>query len=221
MSDQRERILECACGLYLEHGLDGFSMRKLAKEVGVTAPALYRHYDGREAVLVDVVREAYHEFTRYIYRALAQPTPLERFLGAGQGYLDFVFEHPRWYSIIHTSPEALGIEAMPDDIEALGCAIHQFWIDRVRECMEAGVLKSGDPAVTSITMWAHAHGMIQLFHRGQLDVTAVEFRALFEASCERLMSGIATEEFAKEFSSRYAAQMMPVATAKSQELNPR
>jgi AcrR family transcriptional regulator len=218
MSDQRERILTCACELYLEHGLDGFSMRKLAKQVGVTAPALYRHYDGREAVLIEVVREAYQEFTRYLYRALAEPTPLDRFLGAGQGYLEFVFEHPRWYSIIHTAPEALGIETVPPDIEAMGSAIHNFWNDRVRECMEAGVLKPGDPEVTSITMWAHAHGMIQLFHRGQLKVSAEEFRPLFEASCQRLMEGVATEEFAESFSSRYAAQMMPVAAAKSQKL---
>ncbi|SVD71528.1 uncharacterized protein METZ01_LOCUS424382, partial [marine metagenome] len=59
MSDQREMILACACDLYLANGLGGFSMRKLAKEVGVTAPAIYRHYDGREAVLADVVRHAH------------------------------------------------------------------------------------------------------------------------------------------------------------------
>jgi AcrR family transcriptional regulator len=43
MSDQRDAILAAACDLYLRSGLDGFSMRKLAREVGVTAPALYRH----------------------------------------------------------------------------------------------------------------------------------------------------------------------------------
>ena len=40
MSDQRQDILARACDLYLSQGLDGFSMRGLAKEVGVTAPAL-------------------------------------------------------------------------------------------------------------------------------------------------------------------------------------
>ncbi len=36
MSEQRETILARACDLYLAEGLDGFSMRKLAKLVGVT-----------------------------------------------------------------------------------------------------------------------------------------------------------------------------------------
>jgi AcrR family transcriptional regulator len=61
VSDLRQDILAHACDLYLSKGLDGFSMRGLAKEVGVTAPALYRYYDGREAVLADVIRHAYRQ----------------------------------------------------------------------------------------------------------------------------------------------------------------
>lgn len=201
MTDQRDRILGCACDLYLQHGLDGFSMRKLAREVGVTAPALYRHYDGRDEVLSDVLREAHRTFSRYLYAALGEPTPLDRFFGAGEGYLNFVFEHPRWYGIMHTAPEQLGMEEIPSDIEAMQSAIHQFWIDRVRECMDAGILKDGDPEMASITMWAHAHGMVQLYHEGCLQVTEDDFRMLFKSSGARLMAGVATDDFAKDLES--------------------
>lgn len=205
MTDQRNRILDCACDLYLEHGLDGFSMRKLAREVGVTAPALYRHFEGREAVLADVLREAHRTFSRYLYAALAAASPLERFFGAGEQYLSFVIEHPRWYGIMHTAPEHLGMERMPDDIEALQQATHQFWLDRVRECMDAGILRPRDPEETAITMWAHAHGLTQLYHQGCLDVGDAEFRELFAASGKRLMAGVATAEFARELE-RMAAE---------------
>ena len=169
MSDQqRDRILGCACDLYLEHGLDGFSMRKLAKEVGVTAPALYRHYDGREEVLADVLREAHRTFSRYLYSALGAPSPQERFSAAGEQYLNFVIDHPRWYGMMHTAPEHLGMEQIPEDIAGLQAATSQFWLDRVRECMEAGILRQGDPMETAITMWAHAHGMVQLYHQRHL-----------------------------------------------------
>lgn len=198
MSEQRERILDCACGLYLAHGLDGFSMRKLAKEVGVTAPAIYRHYDGREAVLADVLREAHRTFSRYLYAALGAPTPLERFMAAGEQYLRFVSEHPRWYGMMHTAPEHLGMEQVPDDIEALQQATRQFWLDRVRECMDTGILKRTDPEEASVTMWAHAHGMVQLYQQGCLPVEGEEFWEFFAASGRRLMSGLATPEFAKQ-----------------------
>lgn len=198
MTDQRERILGCACDLYLKHGLDGLSMRKLAREVGVTAPAIYRHYDGREEVLADVLREAHRTFSRYLYSALGESTPLDRFLGAGEGFLNFVIDHPRWYGIKHTAPEHLGMDSLPEDIEAMRSSIHQFWIDRVRECMDAGILKDGDPQMTSVTMWAHAHGMVQLYHEGGLPVGEEEFRMMFKASGARLMAGVATEAFAKD-----------------------
>jgi AcrR family transcriptional regulator len=199
MSDQHDTILAAACDLYVRGGLDGFSMRKLAKDVGVTAPALYRHYDGREAVLADVVREAHRAFMSYIYRALEAPTPLERFARAGEGYLDFALEHPRWYAIMFSGPERLGMHVLPEDIEAMGCAIHQFWIDRVSECMRAGVLVDGDPLEVSTTMWAHAHGMVQLFHQGRLGTTdAGAFRAMFNESAQRLMAGVGTSALAEE-----------------------
>lgn len=201
MTDQRDRILGCACDLYLKHGLDGFSMRKLAREVGVTAPAIYRHYDGRDEVLSDVLREAHRTFSRYLYAALGEPTALDRFIGAGEGFLNFVIDHPRWYGIMHTATEQLGMDEVPADIEAMRSAIHQFWIDRVRESMDAGVLKEGDPEMTSITMWAHAHGMVQLYHEGCLHVNEDEFRAVFKSSWFRVMAGVATEEFARNLES--------------------
>ncbi len=202
MGTQRDKILACACELYLETGLSGFSMRKLAKNVGVTAPALYRHYDGKEEVLGDVVREAYHAYQGYVYRALQAPTPIERFFQAGEGYLDFALEHPRWYKIMFSGPERLGMKELPDDIEAMGLGVHQFWVDRVRECMQVGLLKESDPLQTSLTMWAHAHGMVD----------REEFHSLFEQSGARMMSGFATPSFAAQLEKLYIrGQAAPLA----------
>ncbi len=198
MSDPRTKILASAVELYLTDGLDGFSMRRLAKDVGVTAPAIYRHYDGREAVLADVLREAHRVFSRYLYDALGAPTPYERFSRAGEGFLNFVIEHPRWYEIMHTSLDNLGMEQLPADIEAMQAAIQQFWNDRVRECMQAGVLKEGDQEEASLTMWAHAHGLVQLYRQGCVPVSEDVFREVFRRSTARLMAGVATDEFAVE-----------------------
>lgn len=173
-------------------------MRKLARDVGVTAPALYRHYDNREHVLADVVREAYGEFTGKLYRALEGRTPLERLSRSGDGYLDFALRHARWYEILFTAPEQLGMSKLPDDIEAMGCAVHQFWIDRVRECQNAGLLREGDPVQISLTMWSHAHGLMSLYHHGHLRMDEAMFRAHFQRSGTLIMSGLATDEFAAE-----------------------
>lgn len=202
MSDQRDKILSCACELYLTDGLDGFSMRKLARQVGVTAPALYRHYGSREHVLTDLVREAYRAFSAVLYRALEGRTPLDRFQRAGEGYLDFALGEERWYSLLFIPAEQMGMAELPEDVEAMGCAIHQFWVDRVRECMDAGCFKAGDPVQVSLTMWAHAHGLISLYLGGHFRMDETAFRVLFEESSLRMIMGLATDEFAEGLAGR-------------------
>ena len=202
MSEPRENILACACDLYLSDGLDGFSMRKLARQVGVTAPALYRHYENKEHVVLDVVREAFREFTAYLYRGLEGHTPEERLMRAGEGYLEFGLEHPRWYRMVYISPEQLGLDALPSDIESQGCAVHQFWVDRLRECMAAGLLRPDDPIQVGLTMWAHSHGLVTLFHDGHFRMDRDAFRDLYRRSSLRLLVGIATDAYGAELEER-------------------
>ncbi|HSW31498.1 MAG TPA: TetR/AcrR family transcriptional regulator [Longimicrobiales bacterium] len=205
MSDQRDKILACACDLYLSEGLEGVSMRELARRLGVTAPALYRHYESREHVLADVVRSAYREFAASLYRALEGGTPRERLVRAGEGYLDFALRHPRWYQLLFISPEQLGIPRLPDDIEAMGCAVHQFWVDRVRECQDAGILRAGDPREVSLTMWGHAHGLVSLYHNGHFRMDEAAFRREFLRSAGAMMTGLSTPEFATRLREEFAA----------------
>jgi AcrR family transcriptional regulator len=198
MSETRQRILAHACDLYLSDGLDGFSMRKLARAVGVTAPALYRHFESKEQLLHDVMVQAYEQFARYLYRALVGTTPRERIQMASVAYLDFALEHPKLYDILFATPATSGIRNGSDELEALGCAVGQFWHDRVRECMDEGILAEGDPEAVSVTMWGHAHGLLTLHRKGILvrdgTMDEADFRELFEASGLRVLRGLATPE---------------------------
>ena len=75
------RIVKAA----IEIGLARVTIKEVALRLGVTAPALYRHFDSKEQVLLEVVREAYERFARHLYLALQGSTPLERFELAGDG----------------------------------------------------------------------------------------------------------------------------------------
>jgi AcrR family transcriptional regulator len=169
-------------------------MRKLAREVGVTAPALYRHFDSKEHVLHEVLGEAYRRMAGYLYRALEGVTPGERLLLATEGYAAFALDNPRLYDVLFASPELMGLTDVPDEVESQGCAIGHFWNDRIRECMDAQVLGRDDPRSVSITMWAHAHGLLSLHQRGLLyrgkEPSREEFLAAYRESFARLMGGM-------------------------------
>jgi AcrR family transcriptional regulator len=191
MTEHRSRILLAAGELYRSEGLDGFSMRKLAKRVGVTAPALYRHFENREAVLLELVAEAHRVMGQYLYRALAARTPLERLATAGEGYLDFALRHPRLYEMLHLSPSVLGVDGFPEDVAAQAAASGQFWKDRVRESVDAGILRDGASEDISLTFWAHSHGLISLWLQGVLPLSEPAFRDLYRASSRRIFLGLA------------------------------
>lgn len=192
-TEHSERILGCACELYLRDGFEGFSMRKLAREVGVTAPAIYRHYEGKEALLLDVVKEAFKVMAQHLYTALGGATPQERFRMAGEAYLEFAMEHPRFYEITYSYHQWLGLDEPPEEIAPLACGIGQFWNDRVRECMDAGFLEDDDPDAVSLTFWAQAHGLISIYQRGLLQVGPEEFRGLYRAQMGRVIAGVGSD----------------------------
>ena len=194
MNDSRSKILACACDLYLREGIEGFSMRKLARELGVTAPSLYRHYDSKESLLIAVVEEAHRLFAQRLYRALRARTPHERMHRAGAEYIEFALNNPHLYEMLYVSPHMLGMEEFPERILDTCAATGQFWQDRVRECMEAGLLRRGDPEEVSMTMWAHAHGLVTIFLRGLLPVDREAFIHVFQASGGRLLQGLGGEK---------------------------
>ena len=193
MSEQREKILACACELYVADGIDGFSMRKLARSVGVTAPALYRHYESKERVLFDVVGEGYQQLIQYLYRALQAPTAEERFRIAADGYLEFALRHPRYYEVLFMGWGMPSEDQGPAEVVAQGRAVGQFWNDRVRECVEAELLREGDGEVIGMTLWAHAHGLISLYLKGMLRMSEREFRRLHRTSSVRVLIGLGAD----------------------------
>ncbi|NTU71232.1 MAG: TetR/AcrR family transcriptional regulator [Coriobacteriia bacterium] len=55
---RRGEILDAALAVFGESGYDAGTMREIARRVGVTEPALYRHYNGKESILADIVATA-------------------------------------------------------------------------------------------------------------------------------------------------------------------
>lgn len=52
---RREQILDVAAQLFAKHGFHGVSIADLGAAVGVSGPALYRHFPGKEALLAELL----------------------------------------------------------------------------------------------------------------------------------------------------------------------
>ncbi|MGY1806875.1 TetR/AcrR family transcriptional regulator [Blastococcus sp. SYSU D00669] len=60
-ADTLREIRQTARRVLVEHGGEGFALRAIAREMGMTAPALYRYFASREDLVEHVVADLYEE----------------------------------------------------------------------------------------------------------------------------------------------------------------
>jgi len=167
--DTRERIKAEARELFLQGGLAGFSMRALAERVGVSATALYRHFDDKDALLASLLSEAFGTFGAYLGRALAGRTPLERFRGMGLAYVEFALDHPRDYELMFVTDCAeAGYKRIRGEIGERSRPTFEMLVDRVKECMQHGIFAPRDERQVALYVWATLHGIVSLWLFGQI-----------------------------------------------------
>lgn len=74
-------ILRGALEMFHEHGYHGTSVRMIANRVGVTVPALYYHYENKQAMLAALLESGLRELVTRARQAVAESSedPVERF----------------------------------------------------------------------------------------------------------------------------------------------
>lgn len=71
---RRGEILDAALAVWGERGYEAGTMRAIAQCVGVTEPAIYRHYESKEAILGDIVATAGDRIAEELRTALSAVT---------------------------------------------------------------------------------------------------------------------------------------------------
>jgi AcrR family transcriptional regulator len=61
-SETKQRILDTAVTMFGERGIEACTMRELAAEVGIKAPAIYNHYTSKEDVLAAAMEDILGRF---------------------------------------------------------------------------------------------------------------------------------------------------------------
>jgi len=196
VDDTRALLMAAARDVFLEVGPVSFSLREVARRVGVSAAAVYRHFEDKEALLFAACTQGFQVFSSYLVRALREPTPRERLLRAGELYRQFALENPLDYRFIFMS-QAEAVNALPNDegdcVEGLPQdTTFRFLVDRVNECMQAGVLAAEEPERVAVVIWAHVHGLISLRLSGHLAALGDDpaFSAFYQASVARLLRAL-------------------------------
>jgi AcrR family transcriptional regulator len=204
-----EEIKEVARGLMREQGTTDVRFTDIAKEMGMTPPALYRYFADRDALLTELIAEAYRELGREVAEAREQRDPDDiggRWIAVGTAYRNWARRESEQFALIlgmpvpgYVAPEdGPTMDAAKDamaqlsllfvgaaELGVLQAPLVRDVSDEMTACAaekhpELGGLVPPESFQAMIQPWATLHGITCLDAYGQLDWMSEEAReALF------------------------------------------
>lgn len=148
-----------------EEGDAAISLRALAKQLGVSAPALYRHFSDRNTLLAELAISGF-EALRNRLRAVDQKMPRKALIKIGLVYVAFAQEEPNLYRLMFGG-RVLPMGAHPR-LDAAGKGAFQILEDTVARARQLGYLKPSPVSLMTAAAWSLVHGLSQLTIDGHL-----------------------------------------------------
>jgi AcrR family transcriptional regulator len=160
--DLRDALVMAALREAERGGPEAISIKALAKELGVSQPAPYRHFADREALLAAVTAEAFRQFSAALRAEIAKPSKRSKLSRFAQATLAFGLRRNGIYRLMFASRV---MACAPKNSELHDAGRETF--ELVLEAMEApavGLLRER----AALKIWAALHGVVMLAEQGLL-----------------------------------------------------
>lgn len=102
----REEVKAAALRQLAEGGPEALSLNAVAKQLGMTGPALYRYFANRDSLLTELVVDAYEALASALARAAGAPARdgAERLAAVVRAYRDWARTEPHRYRLLFRAP---------------------------------------------------------------------------------------------------------------------
>lgn len=153
----REACVQAAHAVIAEQGVEGLSLRDVARRLGVSHQAPYKHYPSRDHLLAEVIRRCFERFAAALNARVRHAHPLQDMHSLGSDYLRFALGQPLEYRLMFGTPWP----SVADHPDLQRDARRAF--DVLREAlapMYAGTGASSDKVdADALFVWSSMHGL--------------------------------------------------------------
>ncbi len=199
--DLRQALISAAIALMAESTIDALSLREVARRVGVSHTAPYRHFADKEALLAAVAEEGFLDLTQALQQAVnqADPDPLHQFAATGNCYVNWGISHGTHYRVMFGASQG-NLLAYPDLCQASDGAFH-ILVTAIMQGQQAQQFRTADPQTMATTAWSMVHGMVMLCLDGHLSVEST--LQLVQEGTQLLLRGFVRDSPDRDLSSPY------------------
>jgi AcrR family transcriptional regulator len=151
--DLRTELVTAATALLEREGsLGAVSLRGVAREAGVSAPAVYGHFADLDALLDAVLDEGFEQLRTTVFEAARQETdPVHRLVAGSRAYVLAGLAAPARYRAMF-GPRKV----------ASGQRAFAVLVQGIEACVAAGRSGSLDPQEEATLVWTALHGVVTL-----------------------------------------------------------
>jgi len=178
--DLRRALLDSALKLFAERGRFDFTMRELARSVGVTHNAPYRHFEDRWALQNALAAEGFALMRErsLLLAAREKGDPRARIARLGEGYVRFALENPHTFQLMFLRP----IKGASTDLSRAARDCFAPLEEAIANAAALGMLRPElRKQEVALSAWALVHGLASLAVGGQIAVSPRALRARIDA----------------------------------------
>jgi len=195
--DLHQEILCSACELLEENNIASLSLRAVAKKVGVSHTAPYRHFKDKESLLAGIAKLGFDELALQMQDAVKcyPHDPAAQMQEAGHRYVQMAINSPQCTQLMFG-----GILPRNDTYPELR-ASGDMAFDGLKAIIEEGqsqnVFKQGDVEELALAAWAGIHGLSLLLIGGNLpEILSIptDIRPLTTAVTSTMLDGLKAKQ---------------------------
>ena len=158
----RQKILNAARRMLVQHGYEGTTMRAIAAKIGYTPTAIYHYFKDKDALVAELSAIDYRAFSQALQRTGTTGDPLDRLAKIGAAYVEFGLTHPMQYQFLfmmrRPRSSASSMQGSPEK-DAYG-----FLRQTCAEAIATGRLhpEFTDADELAQMAWSTVHGLVSL-----------------------------------------------------------
>ena len=151
----KEACVTEALAIIAEQGLEHLSLREVARRLGVSHGAPYRHFESRDRLLAAVVARCYDAFARHLDARPAGGDADADLRAMGVAYLDYALSEPLSYQLMFSTR----LPPPTEHPEMMASADHAFGLLRSALARRSPSGSAIEIEADALFVWSALHGL--------------------------------------------------------------
>lgn len=163
----RSEIVDAAMQIVESSDPSSVTLRAVARQAQITPPAIYLHFDNREQIMFEVIRQAWNDLAKVMAKADVRARPkgaYQQLVAQLRAYVRFASASPTRYELLfELQPDSSIVDGVRDDQPP--APVYRVLRQAIAHCRESGykLLLDTDDEMT-ILVFVVAHGRVALSH---------------------------------------------------------